>query len=273
MVAGGIFYCLRDSIKAHYIPTVEQIGDLDIKVKNDTCYLSSKLTVRNNSFLKIEIDTIKYKVLMFNKTYLQDETFLGIILKTYSTDTIDFSLKIPYKIIIQDLKSERKKGDSASYFIDISLQYSTLLGKNEMPISKTSKIKIPQPPDVEIIEIDYKKVRLKSIQANAKIKITNYTAVKLSITELNYAMNVLKQGKLKGKHKNKIDINPNGTTYINLPIEISAKNIARTFFEVLLNKDSYDYSLTLNATIESTDPIKESFKINLSKNGRMELRK
>lgn len=273
LIAGGVLYYFRDSIKAHFIPTVEQIGDIHIKVENDTCYVSSKLTAKNKSFLNIEIDTLKYKVSMFNKTYLQNKEFVGVILNSHSTDTIDFALKIPYKIIMQDLKSERKKGDSASYFIDISLQYTTFLGKKEMPISKTSKIKIPQPPEIEIVEIKYDKIRFKSIQANVKIKIINYTAVNLSINEINYSMNVLKQGELKGKHERKIDIKPNGATFVNLPIDISPKNIARTFFDVIINKDSYDYDLTLNANLEATEPIKESFKINLIKSGTMELRK
>lgn len=272
-IAGSTIYWFHDSIKAHFIPTVEQIGDIIIKVENDTCYVSSKLTAKNNSFLNIEIDTIKYKVSMFNKVYLQNKAFLGIILKNHSTDTIDFSLKIPYKNIIEDLKTERKKGDSASYFIDVSLQYSTFLGRKEMPISKTAKIKIPQPPEIEIVDIKYEKIRFKSIQANVKVKIINYTEVNLSINDMNYTMDVLKQGKLSGKHKKQIDIKPNGTTFVNLPIVISPKNIARTFFDVLINKDSYDYTLTLNAILEAKDPVKESFKINLTKSGTMELKK
>lgn len=273
VIATVLLYVFRDKIKAHFIPTVEQIGDINIRVENDTCYVSSKLTAKNKSFLEIKIDTIKYKVSMFDKTYLQDEEFIGIILHSHSTDTIDFSLKIPYKIIIKDLKAERKKGDSASYFINISLQYSTFLGKKEMPISKSAKIKIPQPPEVEIVEIKYSKVRMKSILADVKVKITNYTAVNLSIKEMTYTMDIIKQGNLKGKHKKNINIKPNGTTIINLPIEISPKNIARTFFDVIINKDSYDYTLTLNAILESTDPVKESFPIDLIKTGKMELRK
>ena len=90
---------------------------------------------------------------------------------------------------------------------------------------------------------------------------------------MSYTMNILKQGNLKGKHEEQIDIKPNGTTIINLPIEISPKNIARTFFDVIINKDSYDYTLTLKAILESTDPLKESFPIDLVKKGKMELRK
>lgn len=273
MILSSIAYCFRNKIKKYFIPTVEQIGDIHIKIRNDTCYVSSKLSANNKSFLNIEIDTIKYKVALFNKIYLQSESFIGVILESNSKDTIDFSLKIPYKTIIKDLKAERKKGDSTNYFIDISLQYSTFLGKSEMPISRTAKIKIPQPPEIEIEDIKYTKIRRKSILANLNVKITNYNAVNLSIKELTYSMNIRKQGNIEGKLEKQINIKQNGITYVSIPIEISPKNLTRTFLNVIANKDTYDYTIKLNAILESTDPIRESFQIDLIKNGTMELKK
>lgn len=272
-ISAGLVYIFRDRLKAHFIPTIEQVGDITIKVENDTCYVSSKLSALNKTSFKIEIDTIKYKVTLFNKTYLKSEKFIGMTLLPKSSDTVDFSLKIPYKILIHDLKEERKKGDSASYSINVFLQYSTFLGKSEMPINKAARLKIPQPPDVEIIEIKYEKIRRKSIHADVKIKIINYSNVDLTIKEMNYSMAILNQGKLKGKHIEQIDIKPNGTTIISLPIEINPKNIARTFFQVMLNKDKYTYTLNLKAILESEDHLKEAYPIDLTKKGEMEIKK
>src|ERR1035437_3173008 len=273
MIVVGVIFIYQTEIIAHYIPAVEQIGVIDIKVKNDTTYISSKLTVQNKTFLKIGIDTMKYKVSLFDKAYLQSQRYIGMLLRGYGTDTLDFSLKIPYVTIIKDLKAERKKGDSASYSINISLQYSTALGKAEMPISKSAKIKIPQPPELEVVEIKYKKFRFKSILAEAKIKIINYSAVTLSVKEMRYSMDILKQGNLKGNYKEPFEIKPKGTTFINLPIEINPTNLGKTIFEIIINKDSYDYILTMNAILESDNGVKESFNIGLTKNGKMELKK
>jgi LEA14-like dessication related protein len=273
VIAGGAIFIFRAKIIAHYIPTVEQIGVIDIKVKNDTSYISSKLTIKNKSFLKIKIDTIKYNVTLFDNTYLQSQKFIGAVLSGYRTDTIDFSLKIPYVPILKGLSAERKKGDSTSYSITISLQYSTVFGKGEIPFSKSSKIKIPQPPEIDVVEIKYKKIRLKSILADVKIKIINYSDVNIFIKEVRYSMNILEKGNLKGNFNEPINIKPKETTFINLPIEINIKNIGKTIFEVIINNDNYDYTLTLNAILESTDPLKKSFHIDLRKTGKMELKK
>ena len=273
ILAGGFIFIFRARVIMHYMPVVEQIGEIHIKVKNDTAYISSQLTVKNKSFLKIKIDTIKYKISLFSTTYMQSQEFIGVVLREYGKDTVGFSLKVPYATIIKDLKTERKKGDSASYSINISLQYTTVFGNAEIPINRSAKIKIPQPPELEVMEIKYKKIRLRSILADAEIKIVNYSDVTLLIKEMSYSMKVLKQGDLKGIYRKPIDIKPNGATFITLPLEINVNNIGKIIFEVLINKDNYEYTLTLNATLESSDPLNESFHIDLTKNGKMELKK
>lgn len=273
IIAAIIIFIFRSQIIAHIIPSVEQTGDIHIKVKNDTTYISSKLTVKNKTFLKIEIDTIRYKVSLFDKMYLQNQKFIGVVLPGYGMDTFDFSLKIPYITFLKDLSAERKKEDSASYSINISLLYSTVFGKAEFPINKSAKLKIPQPPEIKVVEIKYRKVRLKSILADVKIKIINYSSVTLSITDMNYFMSIIKHGNLKGTHREPINIKPKGTTFVSLPIEINLNNIGKTIFDVIINNDNYDYTLTLSAILESSDPLKEYFYIDISKSGRMELKK
>jgi len=273
IITGGVIFIYRAEIIVRYIPAVEQIGVIDIKVKNDTSYIRSKLTVKNKTFLKIGIDTIKYKVSLFDKAYLESQRYIGMVLRGYGTDTLDFSLKIPYATILKDLKAERRKKDSASYSINIALQYSTVLGKAEMPISRSAKIKIPQPPELEVVEIKYKKIRFRSIHAEAKIKIINYSSVTLLIKEMHYSMSILKQGNLKGSYSEPFEIKPKGTTFIDLPIEINPTNLGKTIFQMIINKDTYDYTLTMNAILESSNGFKESFNIDLTKKGEMELKK
>jgi len=273
IIASGVIFIFRAQIISHFMPTVEQIGDIHITIKNDTSYINSKLIVKNKSFLKIEIDTIKYKVSLFDKMYFQNQKFIGMVLRGYGNDTTNFSLKIPYTTILKDLSAQRKKGDSANYSINISFLFSTIFGKAEIPFNKSAKLKIPQPPELKVVEIKYKKVRLKSILADAIIEITNHSAITLSIKEMSYSMNILKEGNLKGTYKEPITIKPKGITFISIPIEINVNNIGKTIFEVIINKDNYDYALTLNAILNSTYPFKESFYIDLTQNGKMELKK
>ncbi|MBC7862498.1 MAG: LEA type 2 family protein [Bacteroidia bacterium] len=273
IVAVALLFIFKKKVIAHFMPDVEQTGDIQIRIKNDTSYVSSKLIVKNKTFLKIQVDTIRYKISLFGKAYLKNEEFLGMVLPAYGNDTLDFSLKIPYKRIIKDMKAERKKGDSAAYSINVSLQYVTPFGKAEFPLNKKAKLKIPQPPDLKVEEIKWKKVRLKYLLADAQIRIVNYNDFSLTIKDLSYLMKISDQGNLKGKYKESITIKPKGTTLITLPIEIKVANFGKTVFEILFNKDKYNYTLTLDATLESTDSLKQSFHIDLVTSGKMELKK
>lgn len=260
-------------LKKHFVPVVEQLGDLNVIIENDTCYVSSKLTARNRSFLKLEIDSINYMVSFLNKTYLHNQQYVGMVLPSHASDTIDFSLKIPHKSIMKDLRSELKKNDSTSYGVYVSLLYSTFLGRSEMPISRSARLKIPQPPEIEIVKVNYKKVRMKYIQAEVIVKITNHNPIDLSVKEMSYAMDVDKQGSIKGAHSEPINIKPKATTLITLPIRITPKNMAKTLFQILFDKDEYEYTLRLKALLESTYPENRSITLNLTNKGKMELKK
>lgn len=266
-------FIFREKVVAYFVPIVKPLGEIQIKVSKDTSYISSQLTIQNRSFLKLGIDTIKYRVMLFDKVYLQSERFLGIDLNGKETDTIDFSLKIPYKQLIDDVKIERKKGDSANYSVNVSLQYSTFMGKAEMPFNKVSKLKIPQPPEFKIIEVKYKKRTRNSITTEAKIQIANYNSAALKIKEMTYSLNVLEQGNMKGTLSKETVIKAKGITLVYLPITISPDHLARTFFDVLINADNYDYTLIIKASLESAGPVHQSFDIDLTKTGKMELRK
>ncbi|MBK7668249.1 MAG: LEA type 2 family protein [Sphingobacteriaceae bacterium] len=274
IVAFGIcVFVFKDKIVIHYRPEIKQVGTIYINMKGDTSYINSKLEIRNKSFIKIGLDTIKYKIALFDKTYLQSTEALGIKLPGYGKDTIDFLVKIPHRSLMHGIRTERKKGDSAGYQINVSLQISTPVWSGEIPFNKTAKLKIPTPPELELVEIKYKKVRLRLIVADVKIKITNHTNVVLSVKDMAYKMKISKQGDVKGEYKKEIHLKPKGTTIITLPMEISVNHIGKIVRDVLRDKDNYDYTLSMNAVIESISPVKESFHVELLKSGQMELRK
>ncbi len=270
---GALVFIFRKKIIEHIIPEVIQAGEIHIKIINDTSFINTRLIIKNKTFLKINIDTIKYQVSLFNKTYMQSQKFLGIVLPGYGNDSIDLDLKIPYAIILKEIKSQRKTEDSANYSINVSLQYSTSFWKSEMPINKSGKIKIPEPPEIKIEDIKWKKIRAKSILADVKIKIINHTNITLLMEDVNYSLNISNRGKLKGNYKNPTKIKPKGVTYITIPITIHTKNIGKTVFDVIINRDKYDYSLTLKATVKSTNPQQKYFSLDITKSGKMELRK
>jgi LEA14-like dessication related protein len=273
VIVAGCAFVFRARIITHCRPEIRQIGVIHINIKNDTSYINSKLEIKNEVFFKIRVDTIKYKIDLFDKTYIQSTEALGIQLPQNGRDTIDFLIKIPHASLLKSIRAERKKGDSAGYEINVALQVSTLFWNGEIPFNRSAKLKIPKPPELELIEIKYKKIRLRTIIADAKIKITNHSNVTLAVKGMNYKMKLHKQGDLKGNYQRTIHLKPKGATFVNLPMEINIDHVGKILWAVLTDKDNYDYVLSMNATIESTSPLTETFRVELIKSGKMELKK
>ncbi|HTL80882.1 MAG TPA: hypothetical protein VL651_04220 [Bacteroidia bacterium] len=273
LLAGGLLFIFHERIIRHFIPTVKQTGGVSIVIKNDTSYVHSKVVVENNSFLEIEIDSMQYSVGLFDKTYLQDRLFIGEKLSAHTHDTIDFAFRIPYSAILKDVKTERKYGDSADYSFVVSLQYSTVFGKGKFLVNKSAKLELPLPPELQIVDVNYRKPDLRSILADVKIRITNNSVVALEIKDLVYAMNILKTGNINGSYRDTVIIKPKDFTLITIPVKIDVFNMGRTMFDILINKDQWDYTLKLNANLRSTDPVELTFHLDLTQSGKMELRK
>lgn len=266
-----LIYYFRVQLVKHFIPIIKQTGEINIQIKNDTSTIRSKLVVTNKSFLKIKIDSIKYKVSLHQKTYLESDKVIGVLLSGHGIDTLDFSLKIPYKTILEDLKDVRKNLDSTTYSIHVSLVYSTIFGRIEIPFEKTSRLKIPKPPQISLEGVSYQKIRFKYILAEAKIKIVNHSSLNLSVKKIDYTIIILNQGNLKGSLGDPINIAPKSTSFVYLPIEIGMENIGSTIFKVIMNKDKFIYTLDLNAFLEVKNPLQEAFHIHVTSNGIMEL--
>lgn len=270
---GSCVFIFRKSIITHYRPEIKQSGIIHLNMMDDTTYINTKLEITSKTFFKLNIDTIKYQIVLFDQTFLQSTEFLGIVLPAFGKDTIDFSVKIPHRSLMHNIKAERKKTDSTGYAINISLQLSTPFWHGEIPFNKSAKLKIPHPPELELVEIKYKKIRFKKILANVRVKIINNSNVALAVKDMVYKIRILKQGDVKGNYQKTIHLTPKGTTIVNLPMEININNVGKILWAVLNDKDNYEYALSMNATIESISPVKESFQIELIKSGTMELKK
>lgn len=273
LVLGSVLYFYRVQLLKRYIPTVHKVGNMKMSIINDTTFVSAKIAVKNNVFLKINIDTIKYKVSLFDKVYIKDETFVGLVLPGNGSDTMDFVLKIPHAVIMKDLKKERRRADSASYSIDVSIKYSSIFGDSEFPFAKSSKLKIPQAPEIEVVDITYEKIRLKSLLAFIKIRITNHSPFTLILNNIRYFIDIPEIGNLKGNYNKDLEIKPKGTSYVTLEVKMEIKNMLKTAFQILFDKDSYSYTLKMKANLKSVHPFQETFEVDLVNHGQMELKK
>lgn len=272
IVGFGFLIKYRVAIVSQIVPIIES-DTINIIVKNDTAYASTKLIATNKSFLPLKIDSIKYKIGIYGEIYLHEEKFLGIYMPPFSKDTFAFDLKIPVTRILTDLREIRKKSQKANYSISVALQYSTIFGRIELPINRSAKFKLPPPPEIKILEVDYTKVRIRYMLADVKIRVTNFNPISLTFKSIKFHLEIPGQGSADGDRLEPLTILPRAEIFITLPIIIDFEHLGKTIMDVAQDDDSYNYILTCNAEILTPNPNQKPIFIELTKHGRMELKK
>jgi LEA14-like dessication related protein len=272
-LAAGILYIFRGRIGDYLMPEIKQLGPVFVGVKDDSCYICPTLELRNKTFFQLNIDSIAYDITIFDKNYWNDKKALHIELPPNGRDTLYACIKIQYHKVLDDIYSERAKGDSTTFIMKADISFSSFLGDHHRVIQKTQRIKIPIPPEIEITAITYTKIKLRHIEANARIKIINHSGLQLLIKKLQYQMTIFDQAELIGELPKPVVVEPFETTFVRIPIDIDVEHLGKTLFDVLLNNDNCDYVLTLNGLLEAEHPTRITFQLEVKTEGRMELKK
>lgn len=273
LILAVVVFLYRKQIIGHYVPEFEQKGEIQLEMKNDSVYLKSVISIRNKAFFRISLDSVFYKVSIHDQLYLKKEKVIAKELKAYQKDTFVFMLGIPFNTIMKDLRKAGRYSDSTQYLVQLILYFNTPIGKLEIPFRKSAKFKLPEFPIIEIVEVEFTKWGLNRIKAFVKIKINNSSHVRIKIHDLKYYMQIYRAGIVYGGYDQEILLDSNKTTLVNLPILINPSNFGKTILRILLNKDIYHYKLNLHAILETSGPIKDTFLLNVVKNGQLELRK
>lgn len=266
-------YIYRKQIVGHYVPQFEREGEIGIEIVDDTVHVNSRISIRNKTFFEIELDSVSYDISLLDKSYIRNQKVITVKLAAYEKDSFNFSLGIPYLTIIKELKDERITNDSADFSIGIILHFITPLGKLDIPFNKSGKFKIPNFPLMKIVDINFKKVRPNEISAVIDIKVNNSTRSDIILNNLRYHMDIYRAGSVSGYYEQPIVLKPESATIVSLPISITPKNFGKTIIQIALDKDDYYYQLILKADLEAKGPIKDTFKIEVVRNGKLELKK
>lgn len=273
LIIAGCLYIFHKQIVGHYVPEFEREGEIGIDILDDTVHVNSLLTIRNKTFFEIELDSVSYDISILDNSYIRNQKVISVKLAAYEKDSFNFSLSIPYLTIIKKLKDERRLNDSADYSIGLILHFITPLGKLDIPFNKSGKFKIPNFPLMKIVDINFTKIRLNEIKAIIDIKVNNSTQSDIIINDLHYQMHIYRAGSINGYYPVPITLKPESATIVSLPVSITPKNFGKTALQIVLNKDNYYYKLILKANLETSGQITDTFKIEVVRNGKLELKK
>jgi len=267
-------YFFPEKALAYVVPHVKQLNNVRIEVKDDFANVYTKLVARNRSFLTLSIDSLKYTIVLSDKITFENEKYVGVTLSGYEQDTLDFPItKIPYRDIFRNFRSQLKESDSTNYEFDLKILYSTFFGSVELPIYKSANFKIPRPPELRVMDVNYSKISLKQMIADVKVKVINHGDFSVIVSNMKYSLYVSEYGRAKGKYPGKVKLTPRGAVLLNLPATIDLQNLGKTLLGVIRKNKQYDYSVVIDARVESPEVQEPPCQVRLVKSGKIKLNK
>ncbi len=278
-----IFFCSLIIIAAFYylhpkkaleiiLPKIDKIEKVQVKLLKDTALINADIKVRNKSFLKLNIDSLIYKIKLDTLTLLRKDQYINLQLAPSMVDTLLLPIALPYKRLMAEIKKLQSQ-DSVGINIDVRLVYATIFGRAVLKYKKTINIEVPVPPKLEILKIDYLKHENKTFYFKAHVKIINKGKLDFSLSEIHYNLTVSDQFNVKGFDPQKIEVKSNSEKIVILPMEIKFKSLIKTLWKVVTDKDQFKYHLKVKAMLQINKPSEEKTPVEIEKSGTTELKK
>jgi LEA14-like dessication related protein len=266
------FYFYPKKAQSILIPELEQVRALKIKVVEDTALVDIELELQNHGPFKMNIDSLIYNLKFDTATLLSGAQDLNVILKAGDSGIYTLPARLPYKRLFKSIR-EAQDFDSVPILSDIRIVYSTVFGTRSVPHQTTTTIAVPCPPRFELEKIEYVRQEKKSLYFDAYLTMHNCGKIKLDLSDLTYTMKVEDLFDANGSYDEVIRVKSETDITRVLPIKVDVNKIWKTIFKIISNRDMVSYQLKIKGKIMAEKFGDQPSEIEISKNGKLELKK
>lgn len=255
------------------LPNLNELSYVNAKIKSDTAYIEVIGVIENKAPYKITIDSLVYNLDLAGVRIISEKQEVAIEQISGGVDTIMLTFRIPIsktRNLIQKLQAK----DSTVLTANVEITYNTIFGRTTIPFSKNIDIKVPNPPDIKLIEVKAGDLDLKhkNIDIDLSVSIKNNSdKIELKLRDLVYDAKLGDHIVGSGKYSKLIVIKPLSTNYLRLPINVTVDKPFQVLWKVITNKDYMNYEINLNGTIQN-DTIQD-VPLSITATGRTQLKK
>ena len=243
----GFFYLNPSRAVKLVLPDLNEVSYINANLKNDTIHSKIALVVQNKSIFKLTIDSMYIKINSDSLTVVEEEIPIHLEQAVSAIDTVVLPTNISIHRI-QHMTQANQKKDSVTLSLNGYLVYNTILGRRKMNVHKEQRLKVPILPKLKIVKVERKKYNIKTGRLQAQVRIAienNGKNIDLQIRNISYKAQIKKTLHTKGTLEKVIDIKPNSTTYVDLPLDIVLEHPLQTALAVAFDKDQMDYVIEI----------------------------
>lgn len=280
VIASGVLIYIYNPKKAIdlILPDLSSINYIYANVKNDTVRTKIDIIVQNKSPYKLTIDSVYFEINLNEEQLIEERIAVNLKQERYQVDTVRLPVDFPkkkFKGILANLKGV----DSTHLNANCYIIYNTIFGRVKLKYDKLVKIPVPIPPQIKVIKVERKKYSIteKTLFTNVQFEIINMGRnIDLQLTHIHYKLKVENSLSSEGTIDKKVNIRPQSTVTVEIPIEIKVERPLKTVLAILTDNDRMNYTLHLQAMMieNMVDKVKQDpIPVEINASGKLELKK
>jgi hypothetical protein len=233
--------------RAHLILFLENKDVIDYHVK------SMDLALNNSS-----LELMRYK---------RDSAY---VLLAGEKKMFDLEFDIDTKQLMKRIRSLQSQ-DSTTVRINGDILFDTFFGDYKMNLDKVVKVKVPNPPEITIREVEYVGMRgLDSLDFNIHLGVMNYNPNILGIKDVTYRFKSEEYFESHGKLPN-VMLGTSDTVVRIVPITVITKRKLEILSKIILNTDRLEYEIALDGILLLEKENQRELNVSVTKRDTLEI--
>lgn len=235
---------LQETARQYY-PDVNlksvDLASLDFEGVN----LKFNYNIHNKAAFPINLNKLAFKIFVDGKQLIATHDNKKISIPAHGDSTLEFVHRFKYLETFESLSALFKK-DKVKIKLDgvTGFLLTEALGAIDVPIKAEKEITVPKIPQIKVLDFYFQGLNTQNIlnpkaTFNLKFSINNPNIFPLDISRIAYQFNV-KNSQLFTGITNKIKVNKNQTSELNLPITLQGGELMK-LLPALKNFQSLDY--------------------------------
>ncbi len=273
LIATGLYFYLNPKSALNFVvPNFTGLANIGVEIKGDTAYLDVNAVMENKAPYVIDIRQINYTVCLDETDILEEKHPIKLKLKPDQVDTASLLVHLPYKKV-RDVINSIQGQDSTEVGATFTVTYGTLFGEFTIPAAFDTKVKTPNPPEVELnkIRMGFFNFKERRFQLILDIDVINENDIEVSLNNLEYEAEFGENLTGYGDLDEMLTVGANTTTNIRLPLVISVDKPMEIIWKIITNKDRMDYVLHLRGELVQKKKNRDNIDFDVSLTGDAEL--
>lgn len=221
----------------------------------DSAELEFTLSVNNPNLIPIKLAGFDYTVNIGETQLVSGEQQKNLKINARGQSDVQVPLSIKFAQL-KMLSDALDKKNELAYRIQTTAHLELpVLGIRKLPGSIQGTLPIPKMPKISVQNIDIQKISFTGAKLLLAIKVENPNTFGIDLRRFGYDLAVNDKHWAKGNVNELIHVTENGTTALNIPLELNFTQLGMALYKTLTQSTPLNYQLSGNMAIDTTLPL------------------